>query len=143
MRNTSLALFVYGAVVVVCRIAFARLPGPGAVAGRSRAVTLVVMAAGLLVMAAWQHARRTPGRHGGDGGRRHLRDAGVLRRHVRDREALRDGARPPATASISLDLGLGLGPILLGLVANAYGIPWAFVVAAVPPRSPGRCGPCT
>ena len=62
--------------------------------------------------------------------------------HVRDREALRTG-RGGGHRELSLDLGLGLGPILLGLVANAYGIPWAFVVAAGPLRSPGRCGPCT
>jgi predicted MFS family arabinose efflux permease len=34
------------------------------------------------------------------------------------------------TASAFLDLGLGGGPVLLGLVAEAAGIPWAFGVAA-------------
>lgn len=34
------------------------------------------------------------------------------------------------TASISLDLGIGLGPILLGLVAHYGGVPGAFGVAA-------------
>ncbi|NEE04763.1 hypothetical protein [Phytoactinopolyspora halotolerans] len=34
------------------------------------------------------------------------------------------------TASIFLDLGLGGGPILLGMVAAAMGISWAFGVAA-------------
>jgi predicted MFS family arabinose efflux permease len=34
-----------------------------------------------------------------------------------------------ATASVSLDLGLGGGPILLGLVADSMGIPWVFAVA--------------
>ena len=47
MRNASLALFVYGAVVVVCRIVFARLPDRVPSLALA-AVTLVVMAAGLL-----------------------------------------------------------------------------------------------
>ena len=34
------------------------------------------------------------------------------------------------TASAFIDLGLGGGPILLGLVAAAAGIPWAFGAAA-------------
>ena len=53
MRNTSLALFVYGCVVVACRIAFARLPDRVPSLALA-AVTLVVMAAGLLVIASWQ-----------------------------------------------------------------------------------------
>jgi predicted MFS family arabinose efflux permease len=34
------------------------------------------------------------------------------------------------TASAFLDLGIGGGPVLLGLVAESAGIPWAFGVAA-------------
>jgi predicted MFS family arabinose efflux permease len=34
------------------------------------------------------------------------------------------------TASAFIDLGLGAGPILLGLVADARGIPWSFGVGA-------------
>jgi MFS family permease len=34
------------------------------------------------------------------------------------------------TASAFIDLGLGFGPILLGLVAESQGIPWAFGVGA-------------
>jgi hypothetical protein len=34
------------------------------------------------------------------------------------------------TASAFIDLGLGGGPILLGFVAEAAGIPWAFGVGA-------------
>jgi MFS family permease len=33
------------------------------------------------------------------------------------------------TASVFLDLGIGGGPVLLGLVAESAGIPWAFGVA--------------
>jgi len=33
-------------------------------------------------------------------------------------------------ASACLDLGLGGGPILLGLVAQSVGIPWALTVGA-------------
>ncbi len=128
MRNTSLALFVYGAVVVVCRIAFARLPDrvPSLALG---AVTLVVMAAGLLVMATWQQpAGLLVGTV--------VMAVGVTFATPAFFAALFETALPSergaaaATASISIDLGLGLGPILMGLVANAYGIPWAFVVAA-------------
>lgn len=128
MRNTSLALFVYGAVVVVCRIAFARLPDrvPSLALG---AVTLVVMAAGLLVIATWQQpAGLLVGTV--------VMAVGVTFATPAFFAALFETALPSergaaaATASISIDLGLGLGPILMGLVANAYGIPWAFVVAA-------------
>jgi predicted MFS family arabinose efflux permease len=34
------------------------------------------------------------------------------------------------TASAVVDLGLGFGPIALGLVADSYGIPWAFGAGA-------------
>ena len=34
------------------------------------------------------------------------------------------------TASAFIDLGLGFGPIALGLVADAFAIPWAFAVGA-------------
>ena len=34
------------------------------------------------------------------------------------------------TASAAIDLGLGLGPIVLGLVADPFGIRWAFGVGA-------------
>ena len=57
---------------------------------------------------------------------------------VRDRLPSERERRPRPPAS-RIDLGLGLGPILMGLVANAYGIPWAFVWAAA---SAGLAGPC-
>ncbi|UUZ57929.1 MFS transporter [Nocardioides sp. B-3] len=52
MSNTSLALLVYGLVVVVCRILFARVPDrvPSLPLG---AAALVAMALGLTVMALW------------------------------------------------------------------------------------------
>jgi predicted MFS family arabinose efflux permease len=34
------------------------------------------------------------------------------------------------TFSLCLDLGIGAGPVLLGLVAESAGIPWAFGAAA-------------
>jgi predicted MFS family arabinose efflux permease len=34
------------------------------------------------------------------------------------------------TASASMDIGLGFGPITLGLVADSFGIPWAFGAGA-------------
>ena len=43
----------------------------------------------------------------------------------------RDGVGAASgTASALIDLGLGGGPILMGFVAQAAGIPWAFGVAA-------------
>jgi len=128
LARTSIPIALYGAVVVVCRIAFAKVPDrlPSLPLG---AAALAVMAGGLVVMATWTSA------------------AGVLVGAVL--MALGITFSTPAffsavfatatpsergaasgTASASLDLGLGGGPILLGLVAQGAGIPWAFAVAA-------------
>ncbi|MFW6091425.1 MAG: MFS transporter [Actinomycetota bacterium] len=128
MARAGTPLVVYGAVVVVSRIAFARIHDrvPPLVMG---AVALVAIAAGLLMAALWP----TPGGL--------LLGAGVLALGVSFSTpaffaAIFATAGPSergaasGTASAFLDLGLGGGPILLGLLAGTLGIPWAFGVAA-------------
>ena len=126
--STSLPLFVYGILVVLCRIAFARVPDrlPPLALG---AAALVAIATGLAVMALWA----TP--------------AGMLAGTVVIAAGITfstpaffaavfataaPGQRGAASGTVSafLDLGLGGGPIVLGLVAEAYGIPWTLGAAA-------------
>jgi predicted MFS family arabinose efflux permease len=128
MGNTSLALFLYGCVVVLCRVAFARVPDrlPSLPLA---AASLLAIGAGMAVMAAWQ------------------RPAGLLVGVVVSAvgvtfatpaffSAIFATARPSergaasGTASAFIDLGLGAGPILMGVVADARGIPWAFGAGA-------------
>jgi len=129
LDNAGLALFIYGAVVVVCRIAFARVPdrvpslalGTAALAAIS--VGLVIAAslhspAGLLIGAA-------------------VLAVGVAFSTPAFFSAIFATASPSqrgvasGTASAVIDLGLGIGPIALGLVAEGFGIPWAFAAGAV------------
>ncbi|TDE89997.1 MFS transporter [Occultella glacieicola] len=124
----SLPLFVYGIVVVTGRIAFAkvqdRLPPL-----RLGAAGLGGIGAGLVVMAGWG----TPtGLIAGSV----LLGLGVTFTTPAFFAAV-FAAAPPAergaasgTLSAFLDLGLGLGPIALGLVAEAAGITWTFAIAA-------------
>jgi MFS family permease len=127
LERWSLVLFVIGAVVVACRIVFATLPDrhpPRPLA----AASLVVCAAGLGLSAV---LASVPGL---------LVGAGVLAVGVAfltpsvftaifaDVPAAERGAAA-GTASVFIDLGLGGGPMALGLVAAAGGIPAAFLVA--------------
>jgi predicted MFS family arabinose efflux permease len=124
----SAPLLVYGGVVVVCRIVFARLPDrvPPLALG---AAALVTIGIGLALIAAWASpiglvlgtgvaaigvAFSTPAFFGAI-----FATASPSQRGVAS-----------GTASAAIDLGLGLGPIVLGLVAHAAGIPWAFAVGA-------------
>jgi len=128
LSNTSLALLTYGLVVVFCRIVFAQVPDrlPSLPLA---AASLFAISTGLVVVAAWQ----TP--------------AGLMTGVVV--MALGVAFSTPAffsaifataknsergaaagTASAFIDLGLGFGPIALGVVADARGIPWAFGVGA-------------
>lgn len=124
----SVIPLVYGATVVVCRVAFARLPDrlPPRPLG---AGSLIACSAGLVVMAA------VPGPAGmlaGAGllgvGVAFLTPAifasifGTVPAHERGAAA--------GTATIFIDLGLGGGPLLLGFIAAAGGIPLAFASAA-------------
>lgn len=124
----STPILVYGAVVIVGRIGFGwlmdRLPPL-----RLGAVALVAIAAGLVVAATV----RTPiGILLGAA----LLAVGVVFSTPAFFAAIFATAGPAergaasGTASAALDLGLGLGPMLLGVVASAAGTSWAFVTAA-------------
>ena len=128
LQSTSIPLFTYGAVVVTCRIAFAKVPDrwPALPLG---AAALAAIAAGLTVLALWN---TWTGAVVGAA----VVALGVTFSTPAFFAAIFSTARPSergaaaGTTSAFLDLGLGGGPILLGFVAQAAGIPWAFGVAA-------------
>ena len=128
LGNTSLPLFAYGSTVVVCRVAFARVPDrlPSLPLG---AAALAAMALGLVAIATSQGA---VGLLGGTV----LLATGVafstpaFFSAIFARAGSSERGAASATASIALDLGLGAGPIALGLVAGALGLGWAFGSAA-------------
>jgi predicted MFS family arabinose efflux permease len=128
LKGTSLPLFVYGSVVVIGRIAFAKVPDrlPPL---RLGSAALALMAFGLTVTAVWGTAA---GMIVGTA----LLGLGVTFSTPAFFSAAFATAAPSergaasGTVSACLDLGLGGGPILLGLVAESAGIPWTFGVAA-------------
>ena len=128
LAATSAPLLVYGTVVVVCRIAFARVHdrfrplGMGAAALGVIAVGLGVVSllptgVGLLLGAA-------------------VVGLGVTFSTPAFFAAVFSTAAPAqrgsasATATVFFDLGLGAGPVVLGMVAAGAGLSWAFVAAA-------------
>jgi len=128
MQSTSLPLFVYGATVVAGRITVAklvdRLPPLRLGAG-----ALVAIAAGLVLAAVadsplWLLVGTV------------LLGIGVTFSTPAFFSAIFATAAPgergaaSAMASVALDLGFGIGPILLGYVAASAGIPWAFATGA-------------
>ena len=128
LANTSVPLLAYGLVVVGCRIAFARVPDrlPSL---ELAAASLVVTALGLGIIAVWQEPVGL------------LVGAVVMAVGVTFStpaffSAIFATAAPSqrgaaaGTASAFIDLGLGFGPIMLGVVADAMGIPWALGVGA-------------
>jgi len=128
MARTSIPLAVYGSVVVVGRIVFAKVPDrlPSLPLG---AAALTAMAVGLGTAAVWTSPVGL------------VLGAAVLALGITFStpaffSAIFATASPSergaasGTASAALDLGLGGGPIVLGLVAESMGIPWAFGVAA-------------
>ena len=128
MQSTSLALLVYGGVVVLGRVLFARVPDrlPSLPLA---AASLGVIALGLLVAAVWA---QPVGFLVGAG----LMGLGVTFSTPALFGAIFATTRPSergaasGTASAFIDLGMGLGPILLGLVARSSGIPQAYAVGA-------------
>lgn len=126
--DPSLALIAYGVVVVICRIVFARvpdrLPSLPLAAG-----SLVVIGTGLLVIAV-------VGTPTGFLLGIVLMGVGVTFSTPAFFAAVFATAAPAergiaaGTASAAIDLGLGIGPILLGLAAAPWGIPWAFAIGA-------------
>ncbi len=128
LSRTSIPIALYGVVVVVCRVVFAKVPDrvPSLPLG---AAALATIATGLLVMALW-------GSPAGVLLGAALMAVGVTFSTPAFFSAVFATASPSergaaaGTASAALDLGLGAGPILLGFAAEAAGIPWAFTVAA-------------
>ena len=128
LRPASAPLFVYGLVVVAGRLSLARFLDrfPPLLLG---AVALMIIGSGLLIMALWT----TPiGIALGAG----VAALGVTLSTPAFFSAIFGTAQPSergaasGTASVFLDLGLGAGPMLLGLAAQAAGIPFAFGLAA-------------
>jgi predicted MFS family arabinose efflux permease len=128
VARTSLPLAVFGLVVVVCRIAFARVPDrlPPLPLGSA---ALATIATGLTLMALWTAPTGV------------LLGAAVMAVGTAFStpaffSAIFATAKPSergaasGTASACVDVGLGGGPIVLGFVADSLGIPWAFGVAA-------------
>lgn len=128
LTSTSVPLFLYGIVVVICRIVFAKVPDrlPPL---RLGAMALAAVATGMGVTALWH----TPvGMVVGA----IAMALGITFSTPAFFRAIFATAEPSERGAASgvfsacIDLGVGGGPILLGLVAQAYGIPWAFGVAA-------------
>jgi predicted MFS family arabinose efflux permease len=128
LMPASTPLFVYGLVVVAGRLSLARFLDrlPALLLG---AVALAIIAGGLMIMAVW------------DAPIAMAVGAAVLALGVTLStpaffSAIFATAGPgergaaSGTASVFLDLGLGGGPMLLGLAAQAGGIPFAFGAAA-------------
>ena len=128
MANTSLALLVYGSVVVVCRVVFAKVPDrlPSLPLG---VASLAAIAVGLLIAATWQ---APVGLIVGV----LVLAVGVTFSTPAFFSAIFATAAPSergaaaGTASAMIDLGFGIGPIMLGLVAEAHSIPWALATGA-------------
>jgi predicted MFS family arabinose efflux permease len=128
MSNASLALLVYGAVVVVSRVVFAKVPDrlPSLPLG---AASLVAIGVGLLIAAIWQAPAGLM--LGGV-----VMAFGITFSTPAFFSAIFATAKPSergaaaGTASAFMDVGIGFGPIALGVVADAQGIPWAFAAAA-------------
>jgi predicted MFS family arabinose efflux permease len=128
MESASLALFVYGCVVIFCRVAFARVPDRLPTLPLA-AGSLVVQGFGLLLIAVWQQpAGLLVGTVVAALGITFVTPTFFTAIFATARPSERGAAS--GTASAALDLGLGLGPILLGLVAREQGLPWVFAVAA-------------
>lgn len=131
MPGSGPVLLVFGLVVVSCRIAFAKLPDrmpPLRLAGAAlAAVATGLLVAGVLrsvggvmaasVLTAIGVAFLTPAFF-----------TAVLKRVPPTERGIAFG-----TVTIFLDLAFGVGPVLLGLVADAAGIPAAFIAVSVVP----------
>jgi MFS family permease len=128
LSRSSLPIAVYGLVVVVCRVVFAKVPDRFAPLPLG-AAALTTIATGLAVTALWTSPA---GLVAGAA----LMGLGVTFSTPAFFTAIFATASPSergaasGTASASIDVGLGLGPILLGMVAEGAGIPWAFGAAA-------------
>jgi predicted MFS family arabinose efflux permease len=129
LMPASAPLFVYGLVVVVGRLSLARVLDrfPALLLG---AIALAIIAGGLMIIALWTHPI---GMVVGAA----IFALGVTLSTPAFFSAIFATAKPgergaaSGTASVFLDLGIALGPMALGLAAQAGGIPSAFGIAAV------------
>ena len=128
LTPASAPLFVYGLVVVAGRLSLARVIDrfPALIMG---AMALAIIAGGLMIMALWTSAIGM------------LLGAAIFALGVTIStpaffSAIFATAKPSergaasGTASVFLDLGIALGPMVLGLAAQARGTPFAFGIAA-------------
>jgi MFS family permease len=131
MSGSGPVLLVFGMIVVGCRIFFAKLPDRvppyRLAAGALVAVTVGMAVAGLV--------RSVPGLIVGAAilaiGIAFLTPAFFAAMMARVRPSERGAAF--GTVSIFLDLAFGGGPVLLGFLVDAAGIPAAFVAGAIIP----------
>jgi predicted MFS family arabinose efflux permease len=127
LMPASAPLFVYGLVVVAGRLSLARVLDrfPALLLG---AVALAIIAGGFMIMALWSSAT---GMIIGPA----IFALGVTLSTPAFFSAIFATAKPgergaaSGTASVFLDLGIALGPMVLGLAAQAGGIPFAFGLA--------------
>ena len=129
LRNASLPLVVYGTVVVVGRVAFARVVDrvPPLMLG---AAALATMATGAAVIASWTAPQGLlVGAAVMATGMVFSTPAFFAAIFARTDAAQRGVAAGTATAFI--DVGVAAGPIALGFGAQARGIPFAFALTAV------------
>lgn len=128
LDNVSLPLAVYGSVVVLGRVVFARVPDRLPALPLASGA-LVTIAAGLAITSVWS---TPPTLVAGTAlialGVTFTTPAFFAAVFASVGEGQRGAAS--ATMSAAIDLGLGAGPILLGLVAQGSGTPWALAVAA-------------
>jgi predicted MFS family arabinose efflux permease len=128
LAPASAPLFIYGLVVVAGRLSLARVLDrfPALILG---ALALAIIAGGLMIMALWTSAIGI------------ILGAAIFALGVTLStpaffSAIFATAEPgergaaSGTASVFLDLGIALGPMVLGLAAQAGGIPLAFGLAA-------------
>jgi predicted MFS family arabinose efflux permease len=128
LMPASAPLFVYGLVVVAGRLSLARVLDrfPALLLG---AIALAIIAGGLVIIALWTHPI---GMVLGAA----IFALGVTISTPAFFSAIFATAQPgergaaSGTASVFLDLGIALGPMVLGLAAQAGGIPFAFGLAA-------------
>lgn len=128
LSGSGAVLAVYGFVVIGCRVAFARLSDRGP-ALRLGALALAICAVGLATVGG---VRAAPGFFVGAAligvGVAFLTPAFYRAMIARVPPTQRGGAS--GTFSIFVDLGLGGGPLLFGLVAGPAGLPAAFGAGA-------------
>lgn len=133
MSNTGPVLLVFGLIVVVCRIVFAKLPDR-VEPFRLAAAALALIAIGMATTGLFSNVQ---GLFAGAA----MMAVGVAFVTPAFFAAIARGLKPSergaafGTVSIFLDLAFGGGPVLLGLIVAAANIPTAFLLAALIPAA--------